>query len=146
MAESLLFQLDDEQRFKRLKVLVDALAEAKAADEFRDDDYWESFLDDDARSAFWWPTEAEIADWSERWFSTPVEERLQRKDLWGPWTFDSLVEAVRNGDYRLVGCSRTSDGQGAISFEPMGYPYGGTGWMRAAVEAFGGSVTLDPSA
>lgn len=145
MADALLFKLDGE-RFARLKLLVDALAAAKASDEFRDDEYWLAFLDADARSAFWWPTEAEVADWSERWFSVPAEERLARADLQMPWTFGSLVDAVRNGDYNLLGCSLTSDGQGAISFEPRGFPYGGTGWMRAAVEAFGGSVTLDPSA
>jgi hypothetical protein len=144
MPEALLFRLGAD-RFEGLRRFVDALAAAKASDAFRDDEYWEAFLDDGARSAFWWPTESEQAEWSRRWFAAPVAERWSRADLQKPWTFASLIDAVRNGEYELLGCHLRPDGKGAITFQPWAGPYGGTGWMRAAVEAFGGSVTEDPT-
>ena len=77
----------------------------------------------------------------------PVDVRLRDPSFRPPaWDFRSLIEAFRNGDYDLLGCQRASSETGRLAFEPFGWPYGGTGCMRALIEAFGHRVTIDAQA
>jgi len=139
------FEIADEDRFRQLEAVVAGLAEAKRIDDFRDDEYWLRFFDTEARSHFWQPTEEEKQDWLRRWQSTPVEQRWSDPSLLElPWDFGSMIDAFKNGDYELLGCRRVSERVGRIEFEPFGWPYGGTGCMRALIEAFGYRVISEP--
>lgn len=140
--ERVSFELASGERFERLVAFVQSLAMAKAEGDFHDDTYWERFLDERARAAFWWPTPAEAEDWERRWFSTPVEQRWTDPSLKTPWVFGSLIDAVERGEFENLECHRTSTG-GAIEFEPYAWPFGGTAWMRALIEAHDGRVTED---
>jgi hypothetical protein len=57
-----------------------------------------------------------------------------------------MTDALKNGDYELLGCRKISDDVGRFEFEPRGYPYGGTGCMKALIEAFDHRVTHEPDA
>jgi hypothetical protein len=140
------FAVTDDDRFRRLTAVFDALRDAKLADDWQDDDYWLGFFDAEALSWFWWPTPAEQEDWNRRWFSTPVSQRFTDPTLVTPWDFGSMIDAFRNGDYDLLGCERVSPQAGRLVFDPHGWPYGGAGCMRALVEAFGHRVTAEPEA
>lgn len=139
--ETVTFRLADDERFERLATIVGALSEAKSADDFGDANHWESFLDRRSRAAFWWPTDAELAAWERRWFATPIQTRWTDPTLQTPWTFGSVIAAASNGEFVDLVCRRTSASGGVIEFVPTAWPFGGTGWMRALVEAFGGEVT-----
>jgi hypothetical protein len=140
--ERVSFELASEERFERLAAFVRALAIAKVDDNFHDDAYWERFLDERARAAFWWPSPAEAEDWERRWFSTPVEQRWTDPSLKTPWVFGSLIDAAEQGEFENLECSRTGAG-GVIEFQPCAWPFGGTAWMRALIEAYDGRVTED---
>lgn len=140
--ERVSFELASEERFEQLAALVRALAKAKAEDDFHDDAYWEQFLDDRARKAFWWPTSTELQEWEQRWFSTPVDRRWTDPSLKTPWMFDSLIDAAARGEIDDL-TFRRNDAGGVIEFVPSAWPFGGTAWMRALIEAFGGRVTGD---
>jgi hypothetical protein len=140
--DSVSFELASDEQFERLATFVRALARAKSEDDFRDDVYWEQFLDDRSRRAFWWPRPAEVRDWGQRWFSTPVDRRPTDPSLQRPWTFGSLIEAAENGEFEHLVCRRR-EGGGVIEFHPYAWPFGGTAWMHALIEAFGGRVTAD---
>ena len=138
------FEVANEDRFRMVATVFDALRVAKQTDEWKDDDFWLAFFDQDARSHFWWPTAAEMEDWNRRWFSTPVPERFTDPSLMTPWTFGSMIDAFQNGDYDLLVCERKPERVARLSFDPHGWPYGGTGCMRALVESFGHRVTAEP--
>ncbi len=140
------FEIADEDRFRRLVAVFDALRTAKRADEWHDDDYWLAFFDVESRARFWWPTEAERDDWNRRWFSTPVPQRWTDPSLVTPWDFGSMIDAFRNGEYELLRCERVSEAAGHLSFEPQAWPYGGSGCMKALIEALGHRVTTEPAA
>ncbi len=135
------FEYADPARFDLLVRLVEALATAKLRDDYAHDAFWEGFLDERARRAFWWPTPEELADWERRWLATPVHQRWSDPSLKTPWVYGSVIEAVKDGEYRLDGVVRCGDNLAAIEFEPKAHPFGGCGWMHAVIEAFGGSVT-----
>ena len=140
------FEIAGEDRFRRLVTVFDALRAAKESDEWRDDEYWLAFFDQEALSHFWWPTAAEAEEQSRRWFATPIPQRFTDPSLVTPWHFGSMIDAFRNGDYELLRCERVSESVGRLSFDPYGWPYGGTGCMRALVESFGHRITLDSEA
>ena len=56
----------------------------------------------------------------------------------------SLLEAFKNGDYELLPIVRLTETEAALPFNPTGNPYGGTGCMRALIEAFGHRVIAEP--
>jgi len=138
------FEIVNDDRFSRLVAVFNALRVAKQSDEWRDDDYWLAFFDEQARSHFWWPTAAEMEDWNRRWFSTPVPERFTDPALATLWDFGSMIDAFQSGEYDLLACERRTDRIGRLSFEPHGWPYGGSGCMTALIEAFGHKVTVEP--
>jgi hypothetical protein len=136
------FELADSSRFGMLERVFDALRDAKSDDAIDvDDESWRSYFDDDALSHFWNPTPEELADWTRRWEATPVEKRFTDPTLETPWDFQSMIDAFHNGEYNLLRVIRTSEKTGALRFEALAYPYGGTGCMHALVECFGGIVT-----
>ena len=134
------FEIASDEAFRKLSDVCDALVAAKTSNDWKDDPYWLAFFDDEARSTFWWPTDAEVKDFERRWFSTPIETRWTDPSLETKWDFGSLIEAFRNGDYALLGCRRTTDARGRIEFDPYGWPYGGTECMRVLAESFGHRV------
>jgi hypothetical protein len=49
-----------------------------------------------------------------------------------------MLEAIlEEHDYDLVGVRALADREAVLEFNPHGYPYGGTGALRALVRAFG---------
>lgn len=140
------FEITNNDRYRQLVTVVDALRSSKVSDDWRDDEYWLSFFDDAARSHFWWPTPAERDDWSRRWFSTPVPQRFSDPSLVTPWDFASMIDAIRNGDYELIGCTQIGSNMARLEFEPFGHPYGGSGCMKALIESFGFRVVAEPVA
>jgi hypothetical protein len=50
------FGIADDGRFGQLVAVVEALRHAKRTDEWRDDDYWLGYFDEEARARFWRPT------------------------------------------------------------------------------------------
>jgi hypothetical protein len=141
------FEISDDHRFTQLDQVVNALGNAKRTDVFRDDSYWLSFFDEDAKSRFWWPSETEKEECLRRWQSTPVESRWSEVSLTDlSWDFGFMIDAFRNGEYELLGCRRISPQLARLEFNPYSWPYGGTGCMRALIEAFGHRVTVESDA
>ena len=143
MAESSVnFHLADPKRFAMLQRAFDALRNAKNDDAINaENKSWRSYFDSEAQRYFWNPTPDELADWTRRWQATLVEKRFTDPTLETPWDFGSMLEAFHNGEYKLLRLIRTSDNTGALQFEALTWPYGGTGCMRALIESFGGTVT-----
>jgi hypothetical protein len=137
------FEIGDEGRYWLLLAAFEALREAKMTGEWRDDNYWLGFFDKVALDHFWWPTPDQRQEWQRRWLSTPVEARFTDPSLDRPWDFGAMIDAFRNGEYDLLSCREAGDGVGRLEFAPHASPYGGTGCMRALVEALGHRVTRE---
>lgn len=131
------FKVTDKDRFKTLCRVFDEIKTDKDADFWRNEEEWLAFFDEEARSHFWYPTEEEYNDWLRRWYATPVPQRWTDPSLETPWCFDAVFDAFQNGDYDLIVCRMISSDLARIEFDPYGYPYGGTGCMKALIESFG---------
>ncbi len=134
------FRIHDEQRFLMLVKVFEALKAAKEGSGPAPDPeapYWQDLFDEPALAHFWWPTEEERQEHRLRWFATPVEQRWSAPSLETAWDFASMVEAFYSGEYNLIACRCVSSQLGRFEFCALAYPYGGTGCMKALLEAFG---------
>ena len=138
------FEVVSEDRFASLVRAYERIRECKSQDRWPDEkDEWLPYFDSKALGHFWWPTEAELEVWKTRYLATPVPKRFTDPALQHSWDFMSLFDAFKNGDYALLSIERLSDQEAALRFDPLGYPFGGTGCMRALIEAFDHRVTHD---
>lgn len=120
------FVVDNQNRFESLCRVFNALKHDKqnqlaSEDEgekeqaFRGDDEWLEFFDVEAKSHF----------------------RRSNLDRDKSWSLPSLIFAFQNGEYELVACRMVSSRKARLEFYPFAFPYGGTGCMKALIEAFG---------
>lgn len=92
-------------------------------------------FDERALAHFWWPSKQECQDYWQRWSATPVPQRFTDPKLKTPWDFASMVDSFLNGEYELLSCRLLTSDTGVIEFLPFSFPYGGTGCMKALIEA-----------
>src|SRR5215469_14995678 len=52
----------------------------------------------------------------------------------------SLDPYLSYGEYELISCSLWTPDTGVLEFSPFAFPYGGTGCMKALIEACDGEV------
>jgi hypothetical protein len=135
------FNVRDEGAFRRLAVVVDEFQRQKETSGIFDATHWLPYFENSERAEFWWPTEAELEQWNDFWLSTPYPQRYSPTMPTPPWHFVSMVESVLRGDFDLIGVQKSHEKRGRLEFYPHGYPYGGTGSLRALVRAFGHEVT-----
>jgi hypothetical protein len=117
------FNIRDEASFRRLASVVEEFQRQKETSGIADDAYWLPYFEDSDREEFWWPSETESQQWHRFWFSTPLPQRHSPTMPTPPWHFGSLVDAVLQGDYDLIGVQELSGGRGRLEFDPRGYPY-----------------------
>jgi len=150
------FKVNDHERFTCLCRVFDALKhdkhkhlnaqdEAESTQAFREDEKWLSFFDERARSHFWWPSQQELAAHSAQWFATPLATRRSDPALKRPWMFFSMIDAFKNGEYELISCKMHTSDTAHLSFFPLAWPFGGTGCLKALVEAFDFVIVAESS-
>jgi hypothetical protein len=127
----------EEARFALLLAVTEELRRDKDAEAIdAESPKWRNFFDERALAHFWWPTDEERAEWTRRWFATPVETRFTDPALEHPWDFESLVDAFANGEYQLLGLRRVDPTRARFELDPYAFPYGGLGCVIALIEAF----------
>ncbi|MFL5664687.1 MAG: hypothetical protein ACJ8BW_25570 [Ktedonobacteraceae bacterium] len=93
-------------------------------------------FDEQALSHFWWPSRQERDAYWKQWWATPVSQRFTDPTLKTLWDFESMIDSFLSGEYELVSCSLWTPDTGVLEFSPFAFPYGGTGCMKALIEAF----------
>ncbi|WP_413256424.1 hypothetical protein [Floridanema fluviatile] len=129
--------MENRQIFDSLCRIFQEIKRDKDTNKWRNEEDWLAFFDEQALSTFWWPTEEEQAEWLRNWEATPVPQRWTEPSLETPWDFESMIDAFKNGEYELISCRMISSDLARIEFNPLAYPYGGTGCIQALIESFG---------
>jgi hypothetical protein len=135
------FSVPDGSALDRLRSVAAELKRQKEGDAIRDEAHWLPYFNEDDRAEFWWPTEAESERWNSFWFSTPLPQRHNPEMPTPPWDFGSMIDAILDGEYELIGVARFGSGQARFDIDPHAYPYGGMGAVRALVRSFGHIIT-----
>jgi hypothetical protein len=154
------FQVTDQERFHTLVHAFEILKQEKLkqiAPMFENDaeeyntathtqtlrslvDILFDLFDEQALAHFWWPSKQECQDHWRRWQVTPAPQRLTDPTLNHLWDFESMIDCFLNGEYELVACRLLTSDTGILEFSLFRFPFGGTGCMKALVEAFGCQV------
>ena len=135
------FTIADEAAFNRLMAVTAALQKHKVGEADRDEARWLPYFTATDRTEFWWANEAEMELWNKFWFSTPLPDRHSPEMPTTPWDFGSMIDAIIDGEYDLVGLRKLSPERARLEFDPHAYPYGGIDALRTLVRSFGHIIT-----
>ena len=127
MNEYIEFKVNDLARFKLLQNIFQKIKADKDNDSFQEDKTYLQFFDEKAKSYFGWYSDKEIKEWSEKWFSTPVESRWTNRELKMKWIFGSMIDSFKNSEYELLSCKMISIDKARMTYKPFAFPYGGNG-------------------
>ncbi len=148
------------ERLPALRRIFEALKRAKER-QFQDDasedgsegwedaesPYWANFLDEEAKEHF-----ARSFDFSSeegRTYMALLEltHHSRRTDpifnTPGPWDFESVIDAILNGEYLLLDLVETDESQAVLRYDPLAGPFGGTESLVELVDGFGQRVIHD---
>lgn len=109
---------------------------------------WQDLLDNEAvewfENCFNFDSEEGITYWK-LWELTDPQVRLQHPFFKTPgnWDFESMLDAIFNGDYVLIDLVREGENRGCLYYEPRAYPFGGSDSLIELISAFGNLVTYD---
>lgn len=135
------FAIRNEPSLGRLSKVTAEFQRQKEGDAIADDAHWLPFFESSDRTMFSWLSEEDSKRWNEYWFSTPLPQRHSPEMPSPQWDFGSMVDAILNGDYDIIGIRCLDSNLARLEFDPHGYPYGGTGSIRALIRAFGHKIT-----
>ena len=109
---------------------------------------WRDYLDDKAiewfDDTFDFNSEEGIIYWKLLELTEP-ENRFQHPFFKTPgnWYFESMLDAILNGDYSLIALVKEQDDRGCLYYNPRAYPFGGSGSLIELIESFGNQITYD---
>ena len=135
------FTIADEAAFSRLAAVTAALQEQKVGKAERCETHWLPYFTASDSTDFWWADDAEMQLWNKFWFSTPLPDRHSPEMPTTLWGFGSMIDAIMNGEYELVGVRKVAPERARFEFDPHAYPYGGIGALRTLVRSFGHKIT-----
>lgn len=52
-----------------------------------------------------------------------------------------MLRAFEDGEFELLACRKATERLAYLEFDPLAFPYGGTGCMKQLIVAFGFRVT-----
>lgn len=129
----------DEQALQRAQALLTAIQAAKESGGDIETTAFAGYLLEAERSYFWNPSADEARQWHEHWVATRLEIRLSPQMIAPQWELESMLDALCNGEYDLLGL-QLEHGKYYLAFNPHAYPFGGTDCMVALLECFGHTV------
>ncbi len=109
---------------------------------------WKDYLDNETvkwfDNSFDYNSEEGIIYWK-LWELTKPEIRLQHPFFKTPgnWYFESMLDAIFNGDYSLIDLVQEKDYQGCLYYKPRVSAFGGSDSLVELIRAFGNQVTYD---
>lgn len=135
------FSVVNEAGLSRLERVIAELARQKKGDAVRAEDFWLQYFTECDRNKFWWPSENQLELWNKFWFSTPLPQRHSPEMPAPNWDFGSMIDAILDGEYGLVGVRKFDAETARLEIDPYAYPYGGMDALRMLVRSFGHTVT-----
>ena len=111
-----------------------------------DDPKWIGYLNETALQYFGEASDAEEERiYNELWKLTAPMVRLYHPMFTRGqnWDFESMIDAIFNGDYTLDELRQLDENHAVLLYNPWAGPFGGTDCLVALIESFGHRVTYD---
>ncbi|WP_425617383.1 hypothetical protein NA78x_001058 [Anatilimnocola sp. NA78] len=128
-------------RFAPLQRAFAELKRNKDVDDWRSNEELLEFFDAESLGSFVWLQDDRRRQRLEDLRTRPILLTPTNQAVGAKWDFDSLIDSFVNGEYELLNCERSADGDARLKFNAWAYPYGGVGCLVALIEAFDGVVT-----
>ncbi|GAA0086363.1 hypothetical protein UT300007_28020 [Clostridium sp. CTA-7] len=130
------FAYNDESVFRRIYTLIEYIKIKKELGKLDcEDSTILNFYKEEEIQYYWWPTEQENREFWDKYYSLDNEQRyllLMNKS----WDLESVIDAIRTGEYIIIGVKVTAKGVGRLYYEPESYPYGGVQPLVELIKPF----------
>ena len=131
------FSYKDNNTFRRINNLINYVRREKKAERLNGDDInVMDFYTNEELEYFWWPTDAENKEFWEKYYSIPKEQWECDIGLKINWDLESVLDAISNGEYEILGCRIIKANVARIYFDPWAYPYGGNSALVELIKPF----------
>ena len=157
------FKIGDLERFTCLQKMFEKLKEVKknwlqdlyleeknnlSYSDPVDNFSWKDYLDDEAikwfNDTFDYDSEEGIVYWKLLELTEPkIRSQHPFFKTPGNWDFESMLDAIFNGDYSLIDLVKEQGDRGCLYYKPRAYPFGGTGSLVELIKSFGNKITYD---
>lgn len=136
------FSYKDESVFKRIYKLIEYIKIQKELGNLDcDDSTILNFYNEEELQYYWWPTEEESKEFWDKYYLLNEEEReilLNEQN----WDLESVIDAIKNGEYIIKEIIDNKEGIGRLCFEPWSFPYGGVESLIELIKAFNIEIML----
>lgn len=156
------FKFEDSARFENLRQFFVKLKEVKDScnqdidlvdknvfyEDPVDSYQWKDYLDQKAiayfENTFDFNSEEGIIYWK-LWELTDSEIRLQHPFFKTPgnWYFESMLDAIFSGYFKLIDLVKEKDNQGCLYYQPTAYPFNGSDCLVELIKSFGNQIIYD---
>lgn len=89
--------------------------------------------------SFWWPTPRENRLFWEHYQSLSGEEQAQFLQS-VPWDFETVFDAIGQGEYTIEGVTTLGGSIYRLSLEPVSYPFGGLEPIEGLLQIYGAVI------
>lgn len=144
------FYLSDSATLSRLQKLLQYVSKQKligCGGQIEDLEYLifeqkNLFFSEQEWQRFWWPTKEELKRFWDTWKSLSKTARQQHLSS-VPWDFETLFDAIGQGEYLIQNCVPLNKGQYRLYYLPFAAPFGGTEPLKALLQIYGAAILFD---
>ncbi len=130
MSEFIEFSVQNAERFSALQKVFNEIKHDKDADDWRTNDELLQFFDAESLSHFYWPLSDERLQRLEDLRTRPTIITPTEHTAGETWDFDSLIDALVNGEYELQSCEMVDPTQARLNFYSLAYTMDPENWTR----------------
>ena len=127
----------------RLQQVFDYIRQAKQAGEEIDAETLKALLGERYHSKFWWPTEAEQAEWIHNWVNADEHTRNTDPTLKRPPDYATWIDALDHIDIDLQQLVIDDSGSGQIHYAQPDNPSGDIDNICELIRLFDGEIEVD---
>ncbi|WP_052675881.1 hypothetical protein [Paenibacillus sp. IHBB 10380] len=134
------FKVKNEEKLNRLKLIFEVIKEDKNNEVQDTDGKWIKLFSDTELDEFWWPNEQEYEETRKNLGNVYIKVVSINDNKQEDWDIYSMFEAIKDGEYELIGIRKISNSTYRLEFNPFAYPFGGIDSIRKLISCIGHSV------
>ncbi|OAB41317.1 hypothetical protein [Paenibacillus glacialis] len=101
------------------------------------DNKWIKYFTEQELDRFNWPTEEEYEVTRKLLGNVYIKVVPSNEDMKDEWDIYSMFEAIKNGEYDIIGVKHYGEMTYRLEIDPHSYPYGGINSLKKLVTCYG---------
>lgn len=104
------------------------------------DNKWYRLFSDEDTNNFWWPNQEQYEEIKHLFGECPIKITEKEINPREDWDIYSMFDAIKSGEYEIIGIKRLKHGSYILEINPFSYPYGGLDSLKKLIESLGHTI------